>query len=590
MNITRKRSGAVAAAAATATAAGMLLLGAGAAHATTAVPWEPDTNASGTITFYDANGNVVTHDDSANAPLPAYAVGSDKPATFNAASLLFAAPDPANPNTLTWFKQAPGGFTTNPPTGLPAAVQAAATAGHPVVVDNPGSDDTPGNFVTTEIPPQTATGYANVVQIRLRNSVGQKSAVAYDTADLLVNPATGSWTQVYPAPLTQTTTTVSSSENPATVGDAVTYSAKVVEQGTTTALTAGTVQFDDGSTPIGSATVGSTGTATLTPAITYTATGSHSITAVFTPATSDTGHAGSTSTALVETVNPASTPTTTGLAVSQDGTAGDPATLTATVTGPGTTPNNAGTVSFFDGSSTTPLNATPVTSTTGSYVLTLPTGFTAGPHTITAKFTPTDLTQFEASQATAPAFITQPAQVGACAVAGSKCTDDQGVEVTVPTGTITITTPYTAANPLDLGTMGYDTTTNQFTANGGFQNIVVTDHRSGGAGYTVSALSTALSGPGSTINAENVGLTNVVSTPGTGFVGTIAGSNNPAASPAVAPGDTGSQGLGGTTTHTVFTASGNTAGSVTVNGLLTINAPSSTKAGLFTGTITFTVG
>ena len=48
-------------------------------------------------------------------------------------------------------------------------------------------------------------------------------------------------------------------------------------------------------------------------------------------------------------------------------------------------------------------------------------------------------------------------------------------------------------------------------------------------------------------------------------------------------------GLGGTTAHPVVSTD-HGIGTLTVDGLLTITAPTSTEPGLFTGTITFTVG
>jgi hypothetical protein len=67
--------------------------------------------------------------------------------------------------------------------------------------------------------------------------------------------------------------------------------------------------------------------------------------------------------------------------------------------------------------------------------------------------------------------------------------------------------------------------------------------------------------------------------------------DNTAATPPVGPSGgscTGTQGLGGTTPHTVATASAGL-GTDVLNGTLTLTAPTSTGAGLFTGTITLTV-
>ena len=81
-----------------------------------------------------------------------------------------------------------------------------------------------------------------------------------------------------------------------------------------------------------------------------------------------------------------------------------------------------------------------------------------------------------------------------------------------------------------------------------------------------------------------------MASPGVGFsnaAGNLTLASNPAADPAVAPAATGTAGLGGGA-HTIATATQGV-GSVTMNGTLTINAPTSTEAGTFKGTVTFTV-
>jgi hypothetical protein len=91
-----------------------------------------------------------------------------------------------------------------------------------------------------------------------------------------------------------TATAVTSSSNPSIRGEAVTLTATVT--GSITA--AGTVQFFDGSTPLGAPKALVAGVATVTTA--GLKTGSHSITAVY---TSNNGLASSTSPALTQTVN-----------------------------------------------------------------------------------------------------------------------------------------------------------------------------------------------------------------------------------------------------------------------------------------------
>jgi hypothetical protein len=297
--------------------------------------------------------------------------------------------------------------------------------------------------------------------------------------------------------------------------------------------------------------------------------------------------------------------TSTGVSVSGSTVADQPVTWTATIGPPTGTSCPGGSVQFtdelFQGSpvftTVGPLPLDPGTCSVSTTVNTLGAGF----HVVTAVYTPPNnctgspFCGFTASLGSVPYILTAPPT--ACDQDGSQCTDVQNVNATVPVGTLVINTPYTAASPLNLGTLELNSTGTEFTSQVPFDDISVTDTRSGVGGantYTVSALATALTdggtNPGSTINAENVGLTGVTSTPGIGFHGTVTtGAGNPAADPAVGPTDTGHQGLGGPSPHTVFTATGST-GTVTASGTLTLDAPTSTEAGLFTGTITFTVG
>ena len=97
-----------------------------------------------------------------------------------------------------------------------------------------------------------------------------------------------------------TTTTVASSANPSVYGQSVTFTATVTGTGAT-----GTVTFEDGSTTLGSATL-SSGTATYSTST--LSVSSHSITAIY---SGDTNFAGSTSSALAQTITQASSTSTT---------------------------------------------------------------------------------------------------------------------------------------------------------------------------------------------------------------------------------------------------------------------------------------
>ncbi len=332
------------------------------------------------------------------------------------------------------------------------------------------------------------------------------------------------------------------------------------------------MQFKSGATVLGSAPV-TAGTAVLvTSALPV---GTDAVTAVFTPTDTSTW-APSTSSALsyVITAAPAQ-PTTTALSVNTGSNAGySPVALSATVTPAGA----AGTVTFSDG-------ATVIgTTAAGTSPFALTTSLLApGDHTITATFNPTDPSSFITSSVTGTPF-TLDAAVG-------PAPDVQNIQATVAPGTLVISTPYDALHPLDLGTLALNATATEYSGSATFENISVTDTRPGNLPWTVQAQASALSSGTSSINGENVGLTNLIAVPIPGnalpgSAGNLTPTDNPAAA-GVAPTDTGQLGLGGAF-HTVLHAN-NGLGSIAYNGTLTVNAPTSTVPGTYAGTITFTL-
>ncbi|WP_344181717.1 Ig-like domain-containing protein, partial [Streptantibioticus ferralitis] len=174
-----------------------------------------------------------------------------------------------------------------------------------------------------------------------------------------------------------TTTSLVSAPDPSVFGEAKTLTATVAAVSPGAGTPTGTVDFFDGGTPIGSATLNGSGVGTIT--VSNFAVGSHALTATY---NGDSGFNGSTSAVDNQTVNKADT--TTGLTSAPDPSVfGQAKTLTATVTpvSPGAgTPT--GTVTFFDG-------GTPIGSGTlnGSGVATLSISTLAvGPHALTATY------------------------------------------------------------------------------------------------------------------------------------------------------------------------------------------------------------
>jgi hypothetical protein len=565
-------------------ASGMLLAGAGAAHAAAGDPtFETPTGNPGTVGsvgFYDAAGHPIYSGNVSDDPIAAYFVASGggiKAADSIATAYTYTPQDNKPADQWTTPFQLTGGdtFGAAASTGYPGDLHNSTKA---IAIGFPAGSFASVNDATAAFP-LASTNDPGILQVRILT--GQDASKYYST-DIKITGTT--WTQVFPAPpvaAKSTVTTLSASPDPSVVGGTVTLTA--TETASDSTHPAGSVQFTDGSTNIGSPVAVSAGgvASTTTSSLTL---GAHGLTSVFTPTAA--GYTGSTGT-FSATVNPASTATTTALAVVGN-TAGADTTLTATVA-PSAAP---GTVAFYDNGSPTAIAGTVTSPSAGTYVLDLPTGLTAGAHSIVAKFTPTNVANFQASQSAPQAVNVQAAAGSPCADPNSVCTDAQTITATIPVGTLVINTPYTPASPLSLGTLTLKADSTQFNGSATFDNIKVTDTRSGNLPWTVSALASALSDGGShvnsVINAQNLGLTTISATPGTGFTGTITPTDNTAAN-AVAPGDTGSLGLGGTVAHTVAVAN-HGLGTVTMKGTLTLNAPSSTEPGLFTGTITFTVG
>jgi hypothetical protein len=157
-----------------------------------------------------------------------------------------------------------------------------------------------------------------------------------------------------------TTTTInSSSPNPSTYGQPVTFSATVTSTagaGTPT----GTVTFEQApSTVLGTGTLNASGVATFTTTATQLSGGTDKIEAIYSP---DTNHAKSTSLPFSQTVNPEAT-STTFTSSPNPSTHGQAVTLTATVTAAVGTPTGSvvfkngttviGTVALVNGVATT---------------------------------------------------------------------------------------------------------------------------------------------------------------------------------------------------------------------------------------------
>ena len=166
--------------------------------------------------------------------------------------------------------------------------------------------------------------------------------------------------------------TLASSANPSIAGSALSLTATISSPQSVPVT--GTVTFKDGSTPLGTAGVGSTDSAVFTTSA--LAVGQHTILAVY---SGDSLNQAATSSVLVQTVQTAGT-TVTLTAGANPALAGAPLMLTSTVVGTGGTVT--GTVTFQDG--TTALGAANL-NPSGMATLTV-SGLAPGVHSIIAVY------------------------------------------------------------------------------------------------------------------------------------------------------------------------------------------------------------
>jgi hypothetical protein len=563
----------VAGAAALALATGMTVAGAGSASAAAAT-FDPDPNAVGTLTFYDAAGNQIAG-GSTTGPIAAYYKASGPKVgafTFNLGNMTIYTPQDGVPT---------GSWTTGEQT-TSSQNYTTLQAGYPVGLNNPATNVVIASAATDESLATHITNFpsasvlnANTYQVRLYTSA---SATTYYSANIVVSGT--SWTQSFPVLPVQvtTTTTLAAVTSPVIVNaGATTLSASVTPA--SGAITNGSVQFKDGATVLG--TVAYTGTNPVTLTVPASgagsfAVGSHSLTAAYAP--SGLGFSGSTSAVRTLVVNPVAAGTSIAVAANVgSGVAFSPVSLTGTITPAAA----AGTVVFSEGANT--LGS--ATTLGGVATLSVST-LAAGTHTIHAVFTPTDAVTFAVASGDATPFtLTAP----------SVAPDNQDIKVTVEAGSLILSSPYGPTNKFDLGSMVLDPTGTFLYTERPFGDathpelgLTVTDTRAGNGPWSVSAVAAPFSdGSGHSIDAKGLGLTGV--TPQYLTTPNAIGGANTVSTTDVQPNDLTAGNTGaGLSVSSPIASIGHGNGSVRITGILKLYAPSSTVAGLYSSVLTFT--
>lgn len=353
---------------------------------------------------------------------------------------------------------------------------------------------------------------------------------------------------------TPTTTTLAAAPTTAEQGAAVTLTAAVAPAGAT-----GSVEFFNGATSLGT-----DATAPFSIVTNSLPVGTNNVTAVF---TGGTGFGNSTSAPVAVTITPvAPRPTTTTIdsVTPIDGDAFASTTILCTVDA--ATGAAVGTLQFRANGAV--LGTVPVTADGQVSFTTNAIGAGTGIN-VDCNFV-----------GTAPYQNSTSAQVAINRVAVG-ATDEQTVIVEIPVGAITITTPYTPDNPLDLGTAVLDQSDSTYSASAPFDRVTISDTRAGNLGFTASIVAGPFASPTDSFPGQHAGFQNVtaVQVAGNALQATnVTTTSTPAFTP----------GIGSPTVFATYPA-GLSLGSVEVTATFTVDQiPSSVEPGVYTSTVTFT--
>jgi hypothetical protein len=248
-------------------------------------PWESSISPApfGSITFYNAQGQVVTGGSITANGLGAYAVASTAvPAGYTKASLFVYTPV-SGTNPALWSGSQIGAATTFPNASAPVPIGGATPTANPVKT-NPGTDQTLAGYIAGNPNTQTAAGYVGLYDVRLQaTGVGQPALASYWDTVISVNTTTNTWSVDWPDWTKNTTTTLTASPPSPQTAPA----SPITLTATVSPATAGTVSFWSGYGTSSVTQVGTTKTVTTTSgtaSVTTTPpTGTTVYTAVFTP-------------------------------------------------------------------------------------------------------------------------------------------------------------------------------------------------------------------------------------------------------------------------------------------------------------------
>jgi hypothetical protein len=181
--------------------------------------WEPNNSALGGLVLVDKTGAAVSKGDLSMKPVAFYAVALGPGRTGDKLAQLRLATPQVGVDPLLWSGDSITGATEYPNASAPASV---------AKLDLPVASGTATDFsfadYISEFPNQsTAAGYQNLYELRLYTSgPGQGPAAVYWRIDIRVTKlgtdadgnVTGTWDQVYPAPVPLPTPKATGTPNP----------------------------------------------------------------------------------------------------------------------------------------------------------------------------------------------------------------------------------------------------------------------------------------------------------------------------------------------------------------------------------------
>jgi len=261
-------------------------------------PWESSISPAplGSITFYNAQGQVITGGSITASGLGAFAAastGASDPA-FTKATLIVKTPV-SGENPALWSGEQISSSTTFPNASAPGPLKSTANP----VETNPGTDIKISDYISSFPNTQTDTGYPGLYDVRMIVSgLGVGTQPGYWDTVISVNTTTHTWSVDFPDWTQNTTTTLTASPPSPQAPPA----SPVTLTATVSPATAGTVSFWSGKSQVGT-TQTVTAMNGVAHVMTTPKTGTSTYQAIFTP---NVGSAdiGSTSAKLTYVVTP----------------------------------------------------------------------------------------------------------------------------------------------------------------------------------------------------------------------------------------------------------------------------------------------